>query len=281
MKNILIPTDFSDNAWDALIYAIRLYDDISAQFYIFNTFQVGTSRMSNHMSSQRGTKLFRLLQEESEKGLDKIKKHLNENLINDKHKYRTASRTGGLLVRLKQFVAIENIDLIVMGTTGATGAKEIFMGSNAVRIINNLDLCPILAVPKNYEFIELNKIIFATDIKKKYSAFQLTSLIELQTIHQCEVNILHVKEHGNLDENQLMALVHTRTLLEIETVTHYKEIELKGTVTQTIIEFSQNNNVDLVCLVNHEKKFLQKLMEEAVVKKVNLRSEIPILTIPI
>lgn len=280
MKNILIPTDFSDNAWDALLYAIRLYDVIPARFYILNTFQIGASRTGSRMASQKGTKLFRVLQEDSEKGLYKIQKYLNDNLINEKHEYKTVFRPGDLLNNLKQIIANENIDIIVMGTTGASGAKEIFLGSNAVKVINNIELCPVLTVPKNYEFIELNKILFATDIKKKYSPFQLTSLTELQIIHQCEVTILHVKEQVHLDENQLLDLLHTRTLFDNEAITRYKEIELNGTVAKTIIHFSEEHNVDLVCLVNHEKKFLQKLMEEAVVKKVSFRSEIPILTIP-
>ncbi|MET2985155.1 universal stress protein [Aureibaculum conchae] len=280
MKNILIPTDFSDNAWDALLYAIRLYDNVPSRFYILNTFQIGTSRTTNRMSSKRGTKLFRVLQEESEKGLQKIQNYLNENLLNDNHEYKTLSKTGDLYINLKQIVSQNNIDIIIMGTTGATGAKEIFMGSNAVKVINNIDLCPVLTVPKNYDFNELKNIAFATDLKKKFSALELSSLIELQTIYQCEISILHVKEYDNLDENQLIELAHIKSLFHNESLTHYKEIGLNGNVAKTIIEFSEKHNVDLVCLVNHEKKFLQKLMQEAVVKKVNFRSEIPILTIP-
>lgn len=280
MKNIIIPTDFSDNAWDALLYAIRLHDNIPACFYILNTYQTGTSRTSNKMSSHRDTHLHRVLKEESAVGLKKIKNYLDSNLLNDKHEYKTLSLTGDLMVNLIQIVSKENIDIIIMGTTGATGAKEIFMGSNAVRVINSIDLCPIITVPKNYEFTEIKNITFATDLKKKFSAIELSSLIELQTVLQCEISILHIKENNIIEESQIQNLSNIKALF-MDGYTTFVEIELKGKVAKTIINFSEKHNVDLVCLVNSEKKFLQKIIEEAVVKKISFHSKLPLLIIPI
>lgn len=280
MKHILIPTDFSDNAWDSMLYALRLYDDIPACFYVLNTYQASTSRTSNRMSSHRGTHLHRVLKEESERKLQKITNYLDENLLNDNHIYKTVSRTGDLLSNIKRIVSNDNIDIIIMGTTGATGAKEIFMGSNAVKVINTIDLCPVLTVPKDYEFNELQHITFATDLKKKFSSLELASLIELQSTHQCRVTILHVKENDNLDKNQLGQLKDLKTLFNDDSIINFKEIELQGKVAKTIIDYSEKNNVDLVCLVNSEKKFLQKLMEEAVVKRMSFHSSLPLLIIP-
>lgn len=280
MKNVLIPTDFSDNAWDALLYAIRLYDNIPVCFFILNTFQASTSRTSNRMSSHRDTYLHRVLSEESERELKKIKNYLDKNLLNDNHHYKTLSRTGDLTSNLKQIVSKDNIDIIIMGTTGASGAKEIFMGSNAVKVINNIDLCPILTVPKDYEFTDLKKITFATDLKKKYGSIELNSLIDLLAIHQSEITILHVTEEYHLNENQLKNLRNIKSIFK-EGPTSFIEIELQEKVAKSIIGFSEKYKADLVCLVNSEKKFLQKLMEEAVVKKMSFRSEIPILTIPL
>ncbi len=153
MKKVLIPTDFSDNAWDALIYAIRLYDDIPCHFYILNTYQVGPSRVSNVKNQVRNTQIFRLLKEESENELEKIDTYLKDNLLNKKHKYETLSISGSLITSIKRIVFNDNIDMIVMGTSGASGAKEIFMGSNTIKAIKNIDLCPIISVPEKYQWI--------------------------------------------------------------------------------------------------------------------------------
>ncbi|MBJ2172883.1 universal stress protein [Aureibaculum sp. A20] len=280
MKNILIPTDFSDNAWDALLYAIRLYDTVPAHFYILHTYQAGTSRTSNRMSKYRDTHLHRVLKDESEKGLKKIQRYLDENLLNDDHKYQTISQAGDLVFQIKQVVANYNIDIIVMGTTGATGAKEIFMGSNAVSVINHIELCPVLTVPKDYEFTELKNIMFATDLKKKFSSIELDCLLELQTIHDSKINLLYVKEYYGLNENQLYNLIEIKALFKDNPAT-FLETELKDKVAKTIINYCEKNEVDLVCLVNSEKKFLKKLMEENVIKKMSFHSAIPLLIIPI
>ncbi|QCX39380.1 universal stress protein [Aureibaculum algae] len=280
MKNILIPTDFSDNAWDALLYAIRLYDAVPAHFYILHTYQAGTSRTSNRMSKYRDTHLHRVLKDESEKGLKKIQRYLDENLLNDDHKYQTISQAGDLVFQIKQVVTNYNIDIIVMGTTGATGAKEIFMGSNAVSVINHIELCPVLTVPKDYEFTELKNIIFATDLKRRFYSIELFSLIELQTIHESNICLLNVKEGDDLDKTKLHNLKDIKALFKDGTVS-FEQTELDGKVAKSIMNFSKNHNSDLVCLVNSEKKFLKKLIEEAVIKKVSFHSAIPLLVIPI
>lgn len=72
MKKGLVPTGFSDNAWNALTYIIRLYDDISCRFYILNT----TSRTINTMHKEKDTHIYRIIKEASEKELKKIETYL-------------------------------------------------------------------------------------------------------------------------------------------------------------------------------------------------------------
>ena len=74
MKNILVPTDFSDNAWDALTYAIRMYDDIPCCFYILNTYEVNPSPVSSTMHQFGARKIYEILKKESEEELQKISK---------------------------------------------------------------------------------------------------------------------------------------------------------------------------------------------------------------
>lgn len=281
MKNILIPTDFSDNAWDALVYAHLLLENVPTRFFILNTYQAGTSRTGNRMASHRESHLHRVLKEESERGLLKIRKKLEKECSEAKNReFEFISQMGDLTVNVRNIIPKEQIDAIIMGTTGATGAKGIFMGSNAVKVINNIIETPVLTVPKGYRFKGLNRIVFATDLKKEFNRDTLLSLIELQEIHKSRITILHVREENDLSKEQEKNLSHIRAMLS-GGETDYAETELERRVANTIIDFSEDNNMDLVCLVNEEKKFLQKLTEEAVVKRVSFRSETPILTLSI
>ena len=102
----------------------------------------------------------------------------------------------------------------------------------------------------------------------------------MQTIHESNICLLNVKEGDDLDETQLHILKDIKALFKDDTVS-FEQTELDGKVAKSIMNFSRNYNSDLVCLVNSEKKFLKKLMEEAVIKKVSFHSAIPLLVIPI
>jgi len=280
MKKVLLPTDFSDNAWDALTYAIRLYDDIPCLFYILNTYQVSTSRMTNTMHKERDTHMYRALKEESEEELKKIENYLNDNLLNDKHEYKIISKTGSLLTVIKWIVYDENIDIIVMGTSGATGAKEIFMGSNTVKIIKHVDLCPIISVPLKYEYEEPEQVAFANDFKRQLSAIELNCLIELQLIHNFEIRIIHVKKEDYLDNAQQQNKDMLSQFFDKEN-TVFEEIITGTSIAEAINDYNEEHKIDMICLINYEHSFIEKLTHEPIIKKISFHSSVPLLILPV
>ena len=280
MKKVLIPTDFSDNAWDALIYAIRLYDDIPCHFYILNTYQVGPSRVSNVKNQVRNTQIFRLLKEESENELEKIATYLKDNLLNKKHEYETLSISGSLITSIKRIVFNDNIDMIVMGTSGASGAKEIFMGSNTIKAIKNIDLCPIISVPEKYEYEEPEQVAFATDLKRSFNVIELNCLRELQLIHNFKIRIIHVKEENILDEIQQQNIESLRLFFEDDSIS-FEEILTDTTVAEAINDFVEDQKINIVSLVNYEHSFFEKLTHEPIIKKMSFHSTVPLLILPV
>jgi len=280
MKKVLVPTDFSDNAWDALTYTIRLYDDIPCRFYILNTFVVSPSRITNTMHKERNTHMYRILKEASEKGLKEIEDYLNENLLNNKHEYKIFSKTGNLLHIIKRIVSNENIDMIVMGTAGATGAKEIFMGSNTVKIIKHIDGCPIISVPLKYEYEEPEQIVFATDFKRHFNKVELNCLIELQLIHNFKINVLHVKKENKLDSIQQQNKDVLKQCLDNNN-TVFEEIITYTTKADAINKYTEAHTINMVCLMNYEHSFIEKLTHEPIIKKISFHSATPLLILPV
>jgi nucleotide-binding universal stress UspA family protein len=280
MKKVLVPTDFSDNAYDALMYAFRLYDDIPCLFYILNTYQVRPSRIANKMNRERDTHIYRVLKEESESQLNKLKKHLDEHLLNDKHEYNYISKSGNFLDIMKGLVSQENIDMIVMGTTGATGAKEIFMGSNTIKAIKNIDLCPIISVPEKYEYEEPEQVAFATDLKRHFNIIELNCLRELQLIHNFKIRVIHVKEEYVLDSVQQQNVEALKQYFEIDSIS-FEEILTDTKVAEAINDFVIDQKINMVCLVNYEHSFIEKLINEPIIKKMSFHSAVPLLVLPV
>ena len=280
MKKVLIPTDFSDNAWDALTYAIRLYDDIPCQFYILNTYEVVTTGATATLHTSAHKKIYEVLKEESEKGLEKIDAYLNEYLLNDKHDYEIISKYGSLNQTAEELIDKQNMDLVVMGTTGASGMKQVFIGSNTMKLIKNITACPIIAVPKDYEYREPELISLATDLKKLFTPQDLNPLIELLLIHDLDLEILHVNKEKELSDTQKQNIDLIKKLLNNGDVS-YKGLDYEKSVSKTINNYTQKNKVDIICLAKYEHTFLERLSREKVIKKVGFHSAVPLLIIPI
>jgi len=280
MKKVLVPTDFSDNAWDALTYAIRLYDDIPCHFIILNTYQVGASRVSNIKNKARDTHIYRFLKEDSENELKIINDYLHNNLLNNKHEFETLSQCGSLITSLKHIVNKENVDIVIMGTAGATGAKEIFMGSNTIKAIKNIEICPIISVPEKYEYKEPEQVAFATDLKRHFNIIELNCLRELQLIHNFKIRIIHVKEENILDSIQEKNIESLNQFFLEDSVT-FEEILTDTKVATAINDFVEDQNINMVCLVNYEHSFIEKLTHEPIIKKMSFHSSVPLLILPV
>ena len=280
MKNILVPTDFSDNAWDALTYAIRLYDDIPCCFYILNTYEANPSGATGSMYQFKQQKIYDILKKESEKELSVISNYLNDNMLNDKHKYKTISKSGSLVSVAKNFVTKEHIDLVIMGTTGVSGLRGVFMGSNAVKIIKEIAYCPIICVPEKYLYEELEQVMFANDFKKHLSKQDLTCLIELQFIHNISIRFIHIKKEKGLSEVQQYNIDSLKTYFENDLIS-FEEIESDTSVSKAITVFAEKEKINMVCLANYEHSFIEKLTHEPVIKRVGFRSPVPLLILPV
>ena len=280
VKNILVPTDFSDNAWDALTYAIRLYDDITCCFYILNTYEVNPSGATGSMYQFKQQKIYDILKEESEKELNVISNFLNDNMLNDKHEYKTISKSGSLVQVVRNFITKKDIDVIIMGTTGVSGLKGVFMGSNAVKIIKKIEYCPIICVPEKYVYEELEQVMFANDFKKHLSKQDLTCLIELQLIHNFSIRFIHIEKEKGLSEVQQYNIGSLKTYFENDLIS-FEGIESDSSVSNAITVFAEKEKINMVCLANYEHSFIEKLTHEPVIKRVGFRSPVPLLVLPV
>ena len=96
----------------------------------------------------------------------------------------------------------KNIDLIVMGTKGATGAQEILFGTNTVHIIKKAK-CPVIAIPPNFEYEVPKEILFPTDFEVDFKSEPLGILLKIAQQHISSIEVLHVSYGYELSEKQL------------------------------------------------------------------------------
>lgn len=280
MKRILIPTDFSSNAWNAICYAMHLFQNQECQFYLLNTYTpiIPSSRFMAPMIN--GVRIEEAVRSTSENGLTNTVERIQTTFGNPKHVFETISSFNLLADEVKDVVDSYGIDLIITGTKGASGMEEVFMGSNTVRIIKNTKKCPVLTIPQHFEYQAPSEIAFATDFNRFYSLSELKPLIDLAHTFKATVRIVHVQyEIKALTELQQFNLSMLRKYLaEVEHYIH--TVSELHSISHTLDIFSKELDIHLLAMLHYQHSYMEKMTREPIVKRTAFHTQIPLLVIP-
>lgn len=279
MKTILLPTDFSNNAWNALFTALKLFDRVECEFLILHAYQPGVGQLLGDRGEKKLWAVFEELKQESEAKMAELAAYLEKECRNPHHRFRTLSRQGELTVAIRDLLDSETVDLIVMGTQGATGAKRVFMGSNTVRVIRTVKNKPIVAVPQAYDLQRLQKVVFPTDFMRPFEAFELQPLLELLRAWKASLHIVYAAAEFRLNPSQEAHKKQLEELLQ-SVASRYEEIPIGKKVSRTLTRYSSETDADLIALVHHRHPFFEMLTREPVVKRVAFESDLPLLILP-
>ncbi len=279
MKNILLPTDFSKNAWNALFTAVKLYRNFECRFYLFHTYQPKDSNLRGFKSSVRAGSVYEAMEEAANAELTKTVQYLEENHNNPNHLFETLCCQGDLTEGIRKMVSQYDIETIVMGTKGASGAKGIFIGSNTVKVIKSIKNCVLIAVPLEFDFKSLCTTVLPTEYTHFFPKHVLLPLLELVESEQCEIKVFHVAQEFKLSEHQEANKSILKKRLERFNYSFYK-VNITTSVAHAIREFSEEQKADLIVLTNYSHTFLEKMTQEPVVTKVAFKTNIPLMVLP-
>ncbi|MFD2564343.1 universal stress protein [Aquimarina rubra] len=279
MKRILVPTDFSDNAYGALFYATRLFQDHECQFFILNTFEVHTPVLTGRMDTSKGDLLYQKLSAESKDSLAQTFHSIIRDTDDLNHTFETISVSKDLTETINKTIKKKNIDLVVMGTKGATGASTLFMGSNTVKVVQKINNCPVLVVPDEFDFEKPTEIAFPTDFRRFYIAEELKPLLDIASLFNSNIRIFHINEEEKLDDIQ----EHNYTSLKnhLADFTHSIHwISKGGQKSKLINDFIDDLDIDLLVMVNYRHSLMENITHEPVIKKIGFHPSVPFLVIP-
>lgn len=276
MKQILIPTDFSDNAWFATKYALNIFKDEECTFYFLHSIKLSVSRASNISS-----KLTAVMSESAIKDLKQLQQQAEQIGTNTKHNFKIIESSHDIEQAID--IAIENhqIDLVVMGTKGATGLKEVVFGSNTISVINKIHRCPVLAVPIMTKITTPEDIGFPSDFNRSYESKLIDPIKDIAKINSSIVRIMHINTEGELSKQQQQNLdALTMYLYRSNIKTSYHLMSKYGDKAREIIDFVFDFDIDILTMIRYKHNLLEKLLHEPVIKKLGHHLEIPFLVIP-
>jgi len=277
MKNILIPTDFSENAWNALLYGISFFKKTHCAFYIVHVNSVNTNTSGETAMFLSPDILEESILVESKEKLNKLMSKIEHLPLNVKHEFKPIALYGFLTDHIKQQFKEKNIDLIIMGTKGSTGLKSVSIGSNTGDVITKVP-CTVLAVPEHAVYSGIKEIGFPSDFQVTYDHKILETLKDVLLLKKSALRLLYVSL-----KNEILSPIqenNKRILMD-----YYKDIECSFHVVtgkkidESIQCFTESRNLDMLVMVAKNLNFLERILFRPTVEKISYHTKVPFLVI--
>ena len=269
MKHILVPTDFSDCAKNALIYGLNIAKKFNSKVIILNAFHVpsagGTSALMN---------LTNELRHDSEEELKKLIWSIPEEFSNVE--VETISEHNTATNAIPEIIFKRKIDLVIMGTKGASGIKEVFLGSVTSSLINKIKV-PFLAIPQGTVYKEPQKMLLSADLTKFEREEPMKFITDLCKAFETKLKVLNVSFETNVDDQKKLAAVAMEMDSMLKGVSHSFEFKESQDIEKTIVERAKDT--DIITVISRERGFFKSLFHHSVSKSLAMHVGVPLLIV--
>ncbi|MEO9871996.1 universal stress protein [Ekhidna sp.] len=274
MKKILVPVDFSDQASDALNFAVEFNEKVKGEIVLIHVIElpvghlsfsgeVNTSSMETFYTGEFVKATHNKLDEWSKRVIDagqKVSMHM---------KY------GNAFTNISKLISEEKANWIVMGSKGSSGLREVFIGSNAERMIR-FAKCPVIIVKGETHLNDMKSLAFATDLSEEQDLIA-DHVKDMQDMLELNMHVVKVKTPYNwLDEVQVK-----KQLDHFAERNHLKDFTLNSIeadfADEGAIKFAEGVGAGLIVLGTHGKKGIAHLIGGSIAEDVVNESKIPIL----
>jgi nucleotide-binding universal stress UspA family protein len=273
MKNILVPTDYSNVSNNALQYAIDLAKHIEANIILVHAYHVPvpTTDIPVVMISPLE------LAEENER---RIKRQAEEIDFQSKGKVKvkTVVRPGFATEVILEEADANKADLIVMGITGMGNKKgQPLLGSVATSVIKR-SLKPVLTIPSEIKFKPVKRIALAYDYKKEMNQNVLHELKSFVKILNAELMIVDVvdPEHVPSVESAITGVKLESALVDVPHTLHFPASEK---VITEINSFVESRNCEWLVMIPRKHKLLDSILHKSSTKQMAFHTQTPLLTL--
>lgn len=267
MKKILVPTDFSPVADNALKYAIEIAAVFKSKIYLYHFYSF--DRFNYDLGIPKDQQPYK---KEVEGRMERTKMKFEEEIKAKGISIETYVKEDSIFSLFTTKVAEYGIDMIVMGSKGTTGMTKFFFGNVASSALQLVKV-PVLVVPPHHVFNQLRHIVLALD-HMKVAPDVLSPLQKAVTKFGGQVTILNVKENipNGSDKKPDIGLEGVKTT--------FREVQLSKSINNTINEFIQKEPCDLLCMVRRKKGFFKKFFTKSITEVQVFCNEIPLLVLP-
>ncbi len=277
MAKLLVPTDFSEQAYNALQVALELAGPLQAELHLLHAVEpvspsMGMSMPGTYPDFTIDQSVVDQQLESARVKMEKLAEEVRASGVPFVH----AVVPNRLFAEVESYIDQQQVSLIVMGTKGASGLKELFIGSNAERIVRDAR-CPVITVNRKPEPFRLKRIVYATGVENELHAVP-GILLQLQQHFDAHLAVVNVATPGSfISEKQIYAQlndwVHQQGLRNYSINIANDMDEEKG-----IIYFAEQVGADMIALGTRGRKGLSRLISGSIAEDIVNHSLRPVFT---
>ena len=275
MKKIIVPVDFSDISSHALDFAIDFNNIIKGEIILLHVLELPSYSFSvmGEMDLDRPDEL---LNAKFIEGAHNRLSEWSKRVTDAGQEVKIRMKHGHPYEKMAKEIVEEKADWIIIGSHGASGLSEIFLGSNAERVIRHSE-CPVITVKGPTKIADMKNIVFASDLSEDqnwvaYKAKDVQEMLGLN-MHIVKVKTPHNFLSENAVQDQLKAFA-SRNHFENSTLN-----SIEGDYPdEGIVDFAEEVGAGLIVIGTHGKTGLAHIFGGSRAEDLANRSTIPVLT---
>ncbi len=274
MKKILLPTDFSDNAFNAINYAMQFFKNEVCHFYILHVQKASHYITDDLMTASSNTTIHESVVEVTKKKLQQIVEELKVRYVTEDYTFHTLIDYDVLVDAFKQVIRSKNIDMIIMGTNGITGAEEALFGSNTINVIRKID-CPVIIIPQGFKFTTPKTILYAIDHNDHFVEDDHQLLSKMIDKHQSSLKILRIKNDDSITISEFEDKKSMRIFFKNQDHTFHSITNVPAALA--INSFVQIMDIDMTAMFVKKETFFKRFFKGSNTSKISYGTRVPLL----
>ncbi len=273
MLHILLPTDFSEASLHAIEYALLLFGNESPEFHLLNVYDIPPTNGGSLIS------MHEVIKQSREEDMKELIDNLTTKYRILHPQFRFFIEPGNISSNIQALNKEYQYDFIVMGTTGASGLKEVLLGSTASSVIQNVHL-PVFVIPEKAPIIAPTSIALAVNQNQipEDASKLLAYLVEKFNSKLHLIHIENSKDPLYLDLDDVAGELRKYLPGHIEI---YQSSEKNEKTEEAILDYLSEHDIHLLVTLHKKRNFIQKLFSTSFTKQLAMHVNTAMLSIPL
>ena len=267
MKHILLLTDFSESARNAINYATAFWSEEVCTFHLLHVVRSGSYTTESLISGEANADVYESLLSTSKTRLEALYQSLSKTNSNSKHQFKAHLDHDSFIAAINQLIEKESIEVVVLGSNGASNVSEVIFGSHALKVMRHLEH-NVLIVPDKFVFNPIKQLLVLLDSKDELSSLQAKRLEDLSKALSSQIHVLCIDYREDMVEERLNGKFTSKI-----TLTTINDVPMEY-ATSTYI---QANNIDMLVMVGQMEGFVDRLKGNTGKTRVSKLYQLPIL----